>query len=53
MEKRMAEQTLVFEIKRQENPDSPPYWETFEIPYKPNSNVISCLMDIQVKGYCN
>src|SRR5699024_10844325 len=44
----MAEQkTVTFIITRQDNPDSAPYEETFEIPYRPNMNVISGLMEIQ------
>lgn len=39
--------SITLQIKRQDNQESPPYWQTFEVPYKPNSNVISCLMDIQ------
>ena len=38
---------LKFKIKRQDSKDSTPYWEDFTVPYKSNSNVISCLMDIQ------
>ena len=34
-------------IKRQDNQDSKPYEETFEIPYKENMNVIACLMEIR------
>jgi succinate dehydrogenase / fumarate reductase iron-sulfur subunit len=34
-------------IKRRDNPDSPQRWESFEIPYRPNLNIISCLMEIQ------
>jgi succinate dehydrogenase / fumarate reductase iron-sulfur subunit len=34
-------------IKRREKPDSQSYWETFEIPHRPNLNVISCLMEIR------
>ena len=34
-------------IERQDGPDSKPYTETFEIPYRPNMNVISALMEIQ------
>lgn len=40
-------QAVEIHIKRRANPDSPAYWETFEIPYRPNLNVISCLMEIQ------
>jgi succinate dehydrogenase / fumarate reductase iron-sulfur subunit len=34
-------------IKRQHDPDSDFYWEEFEIPYRRNMNVISCLMEIR------
>jgi succinate dehydrogenase / fumarate reductase, iron-sulfur subunit len=43
----VAERTQVLRIKRQENPNSSPYWEEFEIPYKPHHNVISMLMEIR------
>lgn len=45
----MAEQqkTVTFIIQRQDTPDSAPYEETFEIPYRPNMNVIAALMEIQ------
>ena len=43
----MPEQTQVLRIKRQETPDSEPYYEEFEIPYLPNHNVISMLMEIR------
>jgi succinate dehydrogenase / fumarate reductase iron-sulfur subunit len=33
-----------FKIKRQDRPDSPPYWEEFKMPYAPQHNVISALM---------
>lgn len=39
--------TIRFIITRQDNPDSKPYKEEFEIPYRPNMNVISALMEIQ------
>ena len=39
--------TVPFKIKRQFGPDLDPYWENFEIPHSPNSNVISYLMDIR------
>ncbi len=42
----MSEIVLV-KIKRRENPQSAPYWETFELPNKPFANVISVLQDIQ------
>ncbi|KKB35128.1 succinate dehydrogenase iron-sulfur subunit [Bacillus thermotolerans] len=34
-------------VTRQENMDSAPYEEEFVIPYRPNMNVISALMEIQ------
>jgi len=45
----MGEQqkTITFIIQRQDGPDSKPYTETFEIPYRPNLNVISALMEIR------
>ena len=43
----MPEQTQVLRIKRQETPDSEPYYEEFEIPYLANHNVISMLMEIR------
>jgi succinate dehydrogenase / fumarate reductase iron-sulfur subunit len=38
--------TVIIKIKRQPTPTSKSYWEEFSIPYKPNMNVISALMDI-------
>lgn len=34
-------------IRRQDSPESSPYWEHFEIPHRPGMNVISALMAIQ------
>lgn len=34
-------------IKRQDRPDSSPWWEEFKIPYKPNMNVVSVLMEVR------
>lgn len=34
-------------IKRQDKPKGKTFWETFLIPYRPNLNIISCLMDIR------
>ncbi|MDP4084514.1 MAG: succinate dehydrogenase iron-sulfur subunit [Bacillota bacterium] len=36
-----------FIISRQDNPNSAPYQEEFEVLYKPNMNVISALMEIR------
>jgi succinate dehydrogenase / fumarate reductase iron-sulfur subunit len=38
---------IVLQVRRQDSPDQPSYWEKFTIPYKPRLNVISCLMEIQ------
>lgn len=39
--------TIHLKIKRQDSPDSKPYWQEFEVPHKETANVISCLQDIQ------
>src|SRR5262245_40450081 len=39
--------TVEIHIRRRANPDANQYWERFEIPYRPNLNIISCLMEIQ------
>lgn len=39
--------TIIVRIKRRKDPQSPAYWEEFEIPRRPNMNVISCLMEIR------
>src|SRR5579883_3658255 len=41
----MAHHTVI-KIKRQDNPNSKPYWDEFDLPYKPGRNVISALMEI-------
>ena len=42
-----AQKTVRFEILRQDTADSKPYWESFDVAYRPNMNVISALMEIQ------
>lgn len=42
-----APKTVRFEILRQDNADSTPYLESFDIEHRPNMNVISGLMEIQ------
>jgi succinate dehydrogenase / fumarate reductase, iron-sulfur subunit len=42
----MANKSVLFKIKRQNNPSSKSYWEEFELPYHPGMNVISSLMEI-------
>ena len=43
----MARQTIELRIKRQDSPTASSRWEEFSIPYQPNMNVISCLMEIR------
>ncbi len=45
----MAERTIKVEIKRQHDPDGNAVVEKFEIPYRPNMNVISVLMEIAAR----
>ena len=40
-------QFVNLKIKRQARPESEPYWEEFRVHYRPNMNVIICLMDIR------
>lgn len=46
----MAGKTVKLEIRRQDTPDSGSYWQTFEVPYEPQMNVISCLQAIAAIG---
>src|SRR5262245_25402123 len=39
--------TIKLALKRQDKPESAPYWQEFQIPWRPSMNVISCLMEIQ------
>src|SRR5699024_10837793 len=43
------DKTSTLKITSQDSPESAPYEETFELPYRNNMNVISCLMEIQKK----
>jgi succinate dehydrogenase / fumarate reductase iron-sulfur subunit len=38
--------TIRLQVRRQESPAASPYWEEYEIPYRPRENVISVLMEI-------
>src|SRR5487761_1500427 len=42
----MADRTIKIEIKRQSGPDAKATVEKFELPYRPNMNVISVLREI-------
>jgi len=37
---------IALRVKRQDTPTSSPYWEEYEVPYQPGSNVVSVLMQI-------
>jgi succinate dehydrogenase / fumarate reductase, iron-sulfur subunit len=39
--------SIKIKIQRREREGATEYWETFEIPYRPNLNVISALMEIR------
>ncbi len=43
----MGEKTIRLIVTRQDTPDSSPYEEEFEVPYRPSMNVISALMEIR------
>lgn len=43
----MSSKTVRFSITRQNGPQDESFQEEFEIPYRPNMNVISALMEIQ------
>ena len=42
----MADRTVRLKIRRQADPDAKPYWEEFELAWKPGMNVISAMMEI-------
>lgn len=39
--------TINTRVLRQQDAASPPYWEEYSIPYRPNMNIISLLMDLR------
>ncbi|MDR1961454.1 MAG: succinate dehydrogenase iron-sulfur subunit [Gracilibacteraceae bacterium] len=41
------DKVISLRIKRQDGPKTAPYWEEFHIPYKPNMNVVSVLMEVR------
>lgn len=42
----MPNKTVILKIRRQLSPQAKPYWDEFELPWKPGMNVISSMMDI-------
>lgn len=43
----MKREIITLKIKRQDNPQLKPRWETFALKYRRGMNVISCLMEIR------
>jgi succinate dehydrogenase / fumarate reductase iron-sulfur subunit len=37
---------ITLRIKRQDEPESPPYWQEFRVPHKKGINVIACLQEV-------
>src|SRR5690349_21126314 len=42
----MAQKSIVIKVKRQQGPNASSNWEEFEIPYRPNMNINSVLMEV-------
>ncbi|MEA3276869.1 MAG: succinate dehydrogenase iron-sulfur subunit [Pseudomonadota bacterium] len=40
----MSQESIEFKIRRQDLPDSRPYWQEFRVPHRPNYNVLSYLL---------
>jgi succinate dehydrogenase / fumarate reductase iron-sulfur subunit len=43
----LKRQGIRVRVRRQDAPDSLPYWQEFEVPYAPGHNVLSVLMEIR------
>ena len=43
----MTRATIELRVRRQDTPSAAPRWEEFSLPYQPDHNVISCLMEIR------
>ena len=43
-----AERAIELRVKRQDGPDAAPYWHTFRIPWQPQHNVVSALMEVRL-----
>lgn len=46
-EPKPAKGSVRLRVRRQDTPDSTPYWQAFEVPRYPNMNVVECLMRIR------
>ena len=42
----MATRSVILKVRRQADPEAKPYWEEFELLWKPGMNVISAMMEI-------
>ena len=40
-------QYIKLKIKRRNSPQEASYWQDFQIPYRPNMNIVSVLMEIR------
>ena len=45
----MTERAIELRVKRQTGPEAEPYWQTFRIPWRPQHNVVSALMEIRLR----
>jgi succinate dehydrogenase / fumarate reductase, iron-sulfur subunit len=43
-----TERAIELRVKRQDGPDATPYWHTFRIPWQPQHNVVSALMEVRL-----
>ena len=43
----MTERIIQLRIRRQDRPDSKPYWQTFRLSYRPSYNLLSALMALR------
>jgi succinate dehydrogenase / fumarate reductase iron-sulfur subunit len=43
----VPERTIELRVRRQDGPDTQPYWHTFRFPWAPQHNVISALMEVR------
>jgi len=43
-----AERSITLRVKRRDGPSSEPYWQTFRIPWRPQHNVVSALMEVRL-----
>jgi succinate dehydrogenase / fumarate reductase iron-sulfur subunit len=44
----VIERAIELRVKRQDGPETAPYWHTFRIPWQPQHNVVSALMEVRL-----